>query len=258
LQESKKGHKMLSTIISIIKETIYLYQAEGSLETLIKTYSFLRERRELPKKYIDQTKKYEGVKKKLEISNDWFTHNIPFWCAIFEKYDCYTRDIKILEIGSWEGLSSFYILNELPNANLTCVDTFEGADEHKEYETITEDVLSDIERKFDKNLKEFGSRFAKFKGSSYSFFNNHDINRKFDLIYVDGSHYIDDVLIDAIKSFQLLNIGGILIFDDYLWRYYKNIEENPAIAVNLFLKAKKGKYKIVSMQYQIIIEKLKD
>ncbi|MDH5379453.1 MAG: class I SAM-dependent methyltransferase [Cyclobacteriaceae bacterium] len=39
-------------------------------------------------------------------------------------------------------------------------------------------------------------------------------NKKFDLIYIDGSHLFENVFIDAYYSFQLLNINGILIFDD--------------------------------------------
>ena len=39
----------------------------------------------------------------------------------------------------------------------------------------------------------------------------------FDLIYIDGSHTAPDVLTDAVLAFQLLRVGGVMIFDDYLW-----------------------------------------
>jgi predicted O-methyltransferase YrrM len=54
----------------------------------------------------------------------------------------------------------------------------------------------------------------KFKGTSYKFFSENTVKEYFDLIYVDGSHHTDDVIVDAIKSFELLKIGGIIIFDD--------------------------------------------
>ena len=38
--------------------------------------------------------------------------------------------------------------------------------------------------------------------------------RKYDLIYVDGSHQFEDVLIDFIFCHELLNIGGLILFDD--------------------------------------------
>ena len=39
----------------------------------------------------------------------------------------------------------------------------------------------------------------------------------FDVVYVDGSHEATDVLTDAVMSFHLLRVGGLIIFDDYLW-----------------------------------------
>ena len=39
----------------------------------------------------------------------------------------------------------------------------------------------------------------------------------FDLVYIDGSHQAPDVLTDAVLAFQLLKVGGVMIFDDYLW-----------------------------------------
>ena len=109
-----------------------------------------------------------------------------------------------MEIGSWEGLSSYFILSALPNATLTCVDTWEGADEHKSGDATTSDVLSSIESSFDNNMAPYNKRLTKYKGTSYSFFNKYFKENVFDLIYIDGSHYCDDVIIDAIKGFGML------------------------------------------------------
>lgn len=37
---------------------------------------------------------------------------------------------------------------------------------------------------------------------------------RFDLAYIDGSHLFEDVFIDAYYVMRLLNIGGIVVFDD--------------------------------------------
>jgi hypothetical protein len=37
---------------------------------------------------------------------------------------------------------------------------------------------------------------------------------KFDFIYVDGSHLVEDVFIDAYFSCRLLSVGGVVAFDD--------------------------------------------
>ena len=41
---------------------------------------------------------------------------------------------------------------------------------------------------------------------------------RFDVTYIDASHKAPDVLADAILAFKLTRIGGVLVFDDYLWR----------------------------------------
>ena len=38
--------------------------------------------------------------------------------------------------------------------------------------------------------------------------------RRYDLIYIDGSHQFEDVLIDFVFCHELLNIGGMILFDD--------------------------------------------
>ena len=58
---------------------------------------------------------------------------------------------------------------------------------------------------------------------------------KFDLIYIDGNHHSDNVLRDARNSFKLLNKGGFIVFDDFLWDYYNEINLNPIGGVKQFL-----------------------
>ncbi len=40
--------------------------------------------------------------------------------------------------------------------------------------------------------------------------------RKFDLIYIDGEHRFDDVLVDFVLSAELCNLNGYVVLDD-LW-----------------------------------------
>ncbi len=56
----------------------------------------------------------------------------------------------------------------------------------------------------------------------------------FDMVYIDGSHIASDVLLDATMSFQLLKVGGLLIFDDYLRTDQKELQ-HPQIAVDAFM-----------------------
>jgi len=242
----------------LASESFYLSKTYAPIDVFYSLFSKLNQRRVLPVRYQAQCKAFATTKSKLTLSNDWFSGNIPYWLSVIDEYGLRSGDIKALEIGSWEGLSSYFILSEMPNAHLTCVDTWEGSDEHKDRTAASAIVLSKIEQTFDYNLSIFSSRLTKFKGTSFSFFSKNDVRCYYDFIYVDGSHHCDDVLLDAIKSFEMLKVGGIMVFDDYFWRYYPRAIDNPAAAINLFLRAKKDQYKVVRFYYQIIIVKTSD
>lgn len=186
-------------------------------------------------------------------SNDWFRSHIPYWHKVFMEYNLYDRDIETLEIGSWEGMSSLYILSVLPRAKHTSVDTWAGADEHQ-----GQDVLNVIENNFDHNTYKYKDRLSKFKGTSFNFFNQVKGYENFDLIYIDGSHHTDDVIVDAIKGFEQLKINGLMIFDDYFWFYYGTAKDNPAGAINAFLRLKSGCYEILAVYNQLILRKTSD
>lgn len=212
-------------------------------------------RNDLRKRYSEKISKFEIEKQRLELSNDWFSARIPTWLSIIDQFDLRERTIEALEIGSWEGLSSAFILSEMPQAHLTCVDTWEGADEHKDGTFSSGEALDRIEEKFDNNMLSFAPRVSKFRGTSFTFFASGSNIPSYDFIHIDGSHYSDDVLVDAIKGFEVLRVGGVLIFDDYLWRHYSRAIDNPAAAINRFLHAKKGFFKVLAANRELAIVK---
>jgi hypothetical protein len=189
-------------------------------------------------------------------SHDWFTGKLAYWVeAVAKSKINKDKPLNILEIGSWEGMSALFILNYFPNAALTCVDTWKGGDEYNDQNGVSAEILGVIEEKFDSNLAAYKNRITKFKGTSWEFFSSCDKKNQFDIIYVDGSHYCDDVLIDALKGFELLKMAGLMIFDDYFWRYYTAPIDNPAGPINAFLKLKKNHCEIVSLHDYLIIRK---
>jgi predicted O-methyltransferase YrrM len=82
----------------------------------------------------------------------------------------------------------------------------------------------------------------------------------FDLIYIDGSHQAPDVLSDATLSFPLLKVGGIMIFDDYLWRGRLPRNENgPKFAIDAFLNIYFLKMQtVLSLNSQVVAKKISD
>ena len=200
---------------------------------------------------------FKLLKNNLKLSNDWFTDNIPTWLRAFDKVNFYNKkEITCLEVGSWEGLSAFFLLNEFKNLKITCVDTWEGADEHKDGAFTTLKILANVENVFDHNLLRFKDRLLKFKGKSSLFYEKNFQKDYYDLIYVDGSHHAKDVLIDAENCYEMLKSNGLLIFDDYFWKYYKNDLDNPAGAINSLIRKKNKNIKIICFDYQLIILKL--
>jgi hypothetical protein len=246
------------TVWALVQVGPYLLRTYAPPSVFNSFYLKIFERRKIQRRYSDMNADFELTKRSLKLSSDWFSANLPFWFSIMDTYGFRNRPIEVLEIGSWEGLSSYFILSEMTEAHLTCVDTWEGSDENKDGSRSPIEVLNRIEENFDHNLLPFSTRLTKFKGTSFSFFEAKSGSRRYDLIYIDGSHHCDDVIVDAIKSFDLLKMGGVMIFDDYFWHHYPKATDNPASAINLFLRAKKGSFAVIMLDYQLGIVKTAD
>lgn len=234
-----------------MKALVYLCQSSAPVSVYISYLATTLERVRCRQKYHAAQAQFDMEVRALKLSNHWFKLHVPFWLERFAELQFANRPIKAMEIGCWEGLSSYFTLKNLPQVQLTSVDTWEGSDEHKGTE-----VLNTIEQNFDFNTAAFKDRLTKFKGTSYSFFNTNPEPESFDMIYVDGSHHADDVMIDAVKGFQLLKKNGLMIFDDYLWEFYPNIQDNPAAAIHAFLRLKKGQYRLLHVYAQLMIQKI--
>jgi predicted O-methyltransferase YrrM len=163
-------------------------------------------------------------------STDWTTYHFLLWAELLKPLRA--EPIKVLEIGSWEGRSALFFLNYLPNSQITCVDTFEGSEEHLRNVRRLE-ALAVLEKRFDANTNRFQSRVEKIKARSHAALIDLGIaRRRFDLVYVDGSHHARDVYGDAVLSWSLLNWEGFVIFDDYNWNYIPG--PTPKMAIDAF------------------------
>ena len=188
---------------------------------------------------------------------DWTSWHFPNWIALLEPYR--KRAIRVLEIGSWEGRSALFFLNYLPRARLTCVDTFEGGQEHRyaaRRSAADARELRAVERRFDANTVRFVRRIEKIKAHSADALAALGLRKtRYDIAYVDGSHRAADVYSDAVLTWPLMARGGIVIFDDYQWDEMPNRLDNPKSGIDAFLKAAKGQYRLVLKSYQIAIVK---
>ena len=96
--------------------------------------------------------------------------------------------------------------------------------------------------------------------SVYTFMgNSRDTIRRqttlFDFVYIDGSHQAPDVLMDACLTFRMLKTGGIMVFDDYLWKAVDGVLHQPKIAIDAFVNIFSDELDIVLLGYQLGVRK---
>lgn len=251
--------KILSYILFLSKNSFFIFKSGLSNRNNLLLSCWLAIRyvyddlffcRRIRKKYHAKINEFTTFCAEKRLNDDWFSGNIPVWYALFEKHNLLSQKLVGLEIGAYEGRSSLFMLKSLPRLNLHCVDTFQGSDEHDEvnFNTVFEN--------FTFNVNEYADRLKVFKGTSATFY----LTRKdkvafYDIIYVDGSHHYNDVLHDAQQCLRLLKKNGLMIFDDYLWGFYDDINKNPIGAIHNFLAQNRKNLTILVVGNQMVIQK---
>jgi predicted O-methyltransferase YrrM len=76
------------------------------------------------------------------------------------------------------------------------------------------------------------------------------------LVYIDGSHIAKHVMEDAILSWKLLKVGGIMIFDDYGWGHTESVENQPKTGIDAFLMGYQKHYQLLGHGWQVFIKKI--
>ena len=232
-------------MFSILTKVYFLYKCKSSLLVI---YIFLLSK--IKNIFIKSKIKYEKKKHRIIlsnkiISNDYFSAHAYYFYNLLIKLP---KDFKYLEIGSYEGNSALYVSTNFPESSITCVDLWEGVEEYEGKD------FSIIEKNFVSNLHGLNN-INKIKSTSDSFFIKNKI--MFDFIYVDGNHKFDYVFRDCENAWRFLNKGGILVCDDYIWNYYKELFDNPCYAINSFIKEKNREIKVLSVtNSQIFIKKI--
>ena len=215
-------------------------------------YAFLLDRLKHPlnktkKKYLKNKHKNFLVSKKT--TSDYFSLNAYYWDLIINKN---FNTFSYLEIGSWEGNSALYILENFKTKKVVCVDIWDLYEDSYKNESFKRF------ENFQSNLLSYKDRYSFFKNTSDIFFQ--DNNEKFDIIYIDGWHEAPQVYKDICNSWNCLNKDGIIICDDY---FYGDIKSNlninlPADSINRFIQENENKVKVLNVNNtQVFIKKLK-
>jgi|SRR6185436_20672546 len=138
-----------------------------------------------------------------------------------------------LEIGTFQGDSAEFMLDNIfthPDSCYICVDPFTGSEEHKRFKID----VSDNEQIARKKLARFGSKVVFVKEPSYKALRNVMAVGELDFLYIDGAHDTVNVLRDSVMGFELLKVGGVMIWDDYRWKELSDTLDRPEIAIDSF------------------------
>lgn len=190
-----------------------------------------------------------------EFTSDWFTRNIEQW----KKYaDALGRVDHILEVGSFEGRSTCWLLEHLLSDNgvMTCIDTWSGSPEHLDMKID----MSEVFKRFQSNVREVIKinqsvqvmQMESSKALSHQLLNKQN---SIDFIYIDGNHWSHYVLTDACISFWLIKEGGIIVFDDYHWDLFNSETKRPKTAIDSFLRCFAEHLDVIHHGYQVVVQK---
>jgi len=153
-----------------------------------------------------------------------------FDLVVSESYENFTW----IELGSWTGKSAAYCTVELINKPLKefqfiCVDTWQGAEEHQDYNIIKEKKLEEI---FKNNMSPVKQHYKSIKSFSHEaalLFNDNSI----DFCYVDADHSYEGVTKDLTAWWPKIKPGCYFGGDDYT-KGWPGVQQ----AVNDFFKKK--------------------
>lgn len=164
-----------------------------------------------------------------------------------------------LEIGTFEGDSAEWWNDNIgnhPNAHYYCIDPFTGAADHR-FHNID---CTHTEEKARAKLARFPS-VTILKGYSEAVLRCEPslqlLAGKIQSAYIDGSHTSRDTLRDAVLTFDLMAVGGTMIFDDYEWTHMPNPIDRPKIGIDAFLAAYAKQIEVLSPRgWQLAVRKV--
>ena len=182
-------------------------------------------------------------------TNNWFDPHLPNFEKFLNQYS--NQEYHILEIGSHEGKSTTWFIDNILNhdkSSITSIDPYLTSD-------TTTPVNEHTRNKFLSNISN-----SKYPNKLYQYVDLSmnvmpKLDKKYDLIYIDGSHLSLDVMYDAVNSWNLLKPDGILWFDDY-GSMGNSTWSSPQQTINAFLKCLDPKdYELLFSGWQLAIRK---
>ena len=200
-----------------------------------------------------------------QYTTDYFSQNIDNWTRWLEAFRG-KPEVRAMEIGSFEGRATVWLLENILTGKGSSIDCFD----------LFEDPYFG---RFTTNVEPWKDRVRIYRGHGFWTMRQHEARweGEYDIIYVDANHDPAAVTLDAALAWRWLKVGGVMIFDDYLWlpaeltppsegwtkeRQLQAIAKNPAHAtktgIDAFLASVTGRYEVVGRGYQMAVRKTVD
>jgi len=193
------------------------------------------------------------MKRDYKFTKDWFSWSPPIWEQVFKQLEVY----GILEIGCFEGRATTWLIENVECQEIICIDTFEGGEEH------TPEIMNGVYGRWKKNIDIALEKTVHdpdvrlVQDNSYNgLISLWKEGKQFDFIYIDGSHIARDVLTDACVAWPMLNIGGVMCFDDYEWGEPIPETHKPKLAIDAFINIFQEDLEVIYKGYQLIVQKV--
>jgi hypothetical protein len=212
---------------------------------------------------------------------DWWTKdhytNYEWVKRHFSSTTVVGTPLTFAEVGVFEGRSTIWFVENVIGMTLNGRPCFPDSVYHC--------IEPDPAPNFDHNIALLQKKVPHVRVSHHKEYSEHFLPKliggplddpadcpRLDFGYLDGDHNAQGVLRDAVMMWELLKVGGIMLFDDYEmeatdpWHYISHKEfkdhpranfRHPSHAIDAFLNVYHGLYEVVIDNFQIgIIKKV--
>jgi len=139
--------------------------------------------------------------------------------SITSLVNAYGIPSTIVEIGSFEGMTTFWMNDELgklnPDLKIYSIDPHSGSiDMSDNFEIVVENYHYNMQVCENNKITHIN------KKSKHRLVDLINQQVEAELIYIDGDHTAGAVLTDLVLSWQILKLGGVILCDDTVtWKY---------------------------------------
>jgi|688.fasta_scaffold144407_2 predicted O-methyltransferase YrrM len=199
---------------------------------------------------------------KYTFTQDWFSHNVAHLENAIKNEFPSKSNIELLELGTFEGLSTVWFVERIPQILKNCLINITSVDDfRKDIKPLNGINMTNIHQNALKNIKlantiNSPNKISFVQNSTNNFFRSNSL--EFDIVYIDGDHSSRQTIFDAMNAFEVLRSDGIIIFDDYLGGNgdYANLDVSPKFAIDTFVLLYSKQIKIIFQGYQLIVKKI--